>query len=290
MRLSDDPLRGLKGHDESSLPWDVVRVAEFAGQVFFWHPIDTVPAFHISAYGYPEPTMFDSTAVSDEYHYFQVIAHTNNNLVFYVSNPDSGRSVDNMAPAQPQNLVGHQLVSEIQLSWDPNPENDLAYYAVHRGLAPEFTPGPANMIGAPLDTALVDEEWRWDAGYLYKVCAIDIHGNVSPYALLDPDLVTGVSEGTPPSASYLAPNSPNPFASTTRIRFGLAEAGVATVRIYDVAGRLVRTLVEDAHPAGNHAAVWDGKNHRGNKVPGGVYFCRVEVGSFVQTRKMVVIR
>jgi hypothetical protein len=146
------------------------------------------------------------------------------------------------------------------------------------------------MRGAPLDTALVDEEWRWDAGYLYKVCAIDIHGNVSPYALLDPDLVTGVSEGTPPSASYLAPNSPNPFASTTRIRFGLAEAGVATVRIYDVAGRLVRTLVEDAHPAGNHAAVWDGKNHRGNKVPGGVYFCRVEVGSFVQTRKMVVIR
>ncbi|UCH83002.1 MAG: T9SS type A sorting domain-containing protein, partial [Candidatus Latescibacterota bacterium] len=116
------------------------------------------------------------------------------------------------------------------------------------------------------------------------------HNNVSPYALLDPDLVTGVSQGTTPKASYLKQNSPNPFGSATRIPYGLAVADVATIRVYDVAGRLVRTLIDDARPAGRHSVVWDGKNDRGRRVPGGVYFCRVQIGSFMQTRKMVVIR
>ncbi len=91
--------------------------------------------------------------------------------------------------------------------------------------------------------------------------------------------------------SFLAQNTPNPFNPTTTISYSLASAGRVTLRIYDVAGRLVRTLVDDDHaPAGSREATWDGRDNSGATVASGVYFYRLEAGSFVSTKKMLLLK
>jgi hypothetical protein len=269
----------------------VLRVENIAGQTFFWHPIDTTGAYHLDAYGYVEPTMFDSTGAGWEYNYYQVIAHTSDELVFYISAPDSGYSVDDLAPAMPQNLAGTQTEpTGLQITWDPNIEPDLSNYAVYRGTDPDFDPDPGRLIGTPLDPGLFDDDWRWDGGFYYKVAAIDVHGNVSVFATMGPDLVTGVVQTGVPAVSYLGQNRPNPFGAQTRIEYGLVEDGDVSITIYDVKGRLVRSLVNGTRAAKHHSVVWDGRDNTGRVVAGGIYFCRMEAGPFVQTKKLTVLR
>jgi hypothetical protein len=151
-------------------------------------------------------------------------------------------------------------------------------------------PGPSNLIASPTDTATFDGAWRWSIGYFYKVSAIDRHGNESGFALLAPDGVTGTETPKAPEAFYLSQNYPNPFNPTTRITFGLKEPAAVSLRIYDAAGRLVRVLVAGNRPAGNYSELWDGRDNGGRAVASGIYFYRLDAGSFSQTRKMALLR
>ena len=146
------------------------------------------------------------------------------------------------------------------------------------------------MIATPCDTTVLDDEWRWDSGYFYKVSAIDIHGNESGYALLSPEDITGEDVPDVPHADYLSQNFPNPFNPQTTIRFGLKEPGYVSLRIYDASGRFVRELVRGRRDAGPHEEVWDGRNEGGRIAAGGVYFYRLVAGEFVMTKKMVLLR
>jgi len=252
----------------------------------------TTNAYYLATYSKVVPTLFDSTATSAEHHYFQVIAHTDDPYVFYTSEPDSGYSVDNLAPAPPVGLAGEQVFAPegLSLVWDPNAEPDLDRYRIYRGLTEGFVPGPANLLAATPDTTVFDGGWRWDTGYFYKVAAIDIHGNESAYALLRPDNVTDVDQHETPRVDYLSQNFPNPFNPTTGIEFGLSARMAVTLRIYDAAGRLVRTLVDETMPAGKHVKMWDGRTSAGAEAASGIYFYRLEAGTFWQTKKMVLLR
>jgi hypothetical protein len=88
----------------------------------------------------------------------------------------------------------------------------------------------------------------------------------------------------------LSQNYPNPFNPATAIRYSTREKAQVTLRIYNVAGQLVRTLVERAENPGVHRVTWDGKSDAGTSVSSGVYFYRLVAGGFTQTRKMVVIK
>jgi flagellar hook assembly protein FlgD len=70
----------------------------------------------------------------------------------------------------------------------------------------------------------------------------------------------------------------------------MKEKGLVTIKIYEVGGRLVRTLVDGMMNAGSHGAAWDGRNGRGAAVASGIYFYKMETKDFSQTRKMVVLR
>jgi hypothetical protein len=270
----------------------VVRVETVASGEYYWRLISTIEAAQLESYSEVAPSLFDSTSVCTEYHYFQVIANSTTPGQYWISEPDSGYSVDNLSPCLPLALAGEQRFSPdgLQLTWDPNSESDLDCYHIYRGTSESFVPGPGNFVTASCDTAYLDGGWSWDAGYWYKLAAVDIHGNESAYAVLGPDAVTGDDPMPVPEAAFLSQNWPNPFNPSTTIEFGLQESGHVSLRIYDAAGRLVRSLVDESKPAGSYSAVWDGRDGNGVFVASGIYFYMLKSPEFEATRKMVLLR
>ena len=89
----------------------------------------------------------------------------------------------------------------------------------------------------------------------------------------------------------LLPAAPNPFNPRTQIRFRLETAGPVTLRIYDLAGRLVRTLVDDgALEAGLHEVSWEGRSDQGRTLASGLYFPRLQAGGEVRTGRVVLAK
>jgi spore coat protein A len=97
-------------------------------------------------------------------------------------------------------------------------------------------------------------------------------------------------ETQPIAKTSLGQNEPNPFNPMTTIRFNLDSNRHTALRVYDVAGRLVRTLVDRDLNAGEHVVVWDGRNQAGLETPSGVYFYRLLDGQRVLTRRMTLLR
>lgn len=93
-----------------------------------------------------------------------------------------------------------------------------------------------------------------------------------------------------PTAWGLHPSRPNPFNPSTAIPFDLPAAGRVRLAVYDVRGRLVRTLVDASLPEGAHQAAWDGRDTAGRAAVAGVYFARLEAGGGVETVRMSLIR
>jgi hypothetical protein len=111
-------------------------------------------------------------------------------------------------------------------------------------------------------------------------------------AIYDSNSVAGVEPGTNGGrAAFLRPNTPNPFSARTTIGFDLPRNDRVSLHIYDVSGRQVRTLVAGrVMEAGSHQLEWDGRADAGGRVEAGLYFCRIDVGTDSQTRRVVFAR
>jgi FlgD Ig-like domain len=96
--------------------------------------------------------------------------------------------------------------------------------------------------------------------------------------------------GDLPPANSLAQNYPNPFNPQTTIAFSIVQRANAHLAIYDVNGALVRTLANEMRAAGAYTLDWNGRDDSGRAVASGVYFYKLIAGSFVQTRKMVLLK
>ncbi len=146
-----------------------------------------------------------------------------------------------------------------------------------------FTPGTNDPV---LVTATkIDNN---QSGYVL-IEAIDMDGNST---LCDP-VYTTLSTIAPESYE-LTQNFPNPFNPTTTIHFKVAPttSGLANVsiRIYDLSGREVKTLINEPMEPGEYAVEWDGTNARGKAVAGGVYIYRMVAGEFAATKKMILLK
>ncbi|MCK6560023.1 T9SS type A sorting domain-containing protein [bacterium] len=125
----------------------------------------------------------------------------------------------------------------------------------------------------------------------------DINGRSRPYpAGTKPDigawesmLWTTAVESQPsaeiPKAYALHQNHPNPFNPSTTIEFALPKASLVTLKIYDLLGKEVATLVAEKLPAGRHQRVWEAKG-----LASGVYLYRLEAGEFAQVRKLILLQ
>lgn len=105
-------------------------------------------------------------------------------------------------------------------------------------------------------------------------------------------LLTQGEPSSPPQSFALLQNFPNPFNPETTIRFDLPHPSEVRLQIFNVHGQLLRTLFEGALKPGAWQRAWDGKDARGNEVPSGVYFYRLQVngGEWSSARKMILMR
>ena len=83
----------------------------------------------------------------------------------------------------------------------------------------------------------------------------------------------------------LSQNYPNPFNPTTKINYSIPNSGLVTLRIYDLLGREVATLVNEVLASGNYIVEFNGSN-----LSSGTYFYRIESGTFIDTKKMILIK
>jgi hypothetical protein len=99
-----------------------------------------------------------------------------------------------------------------------------------------------------------------------------------------------VSVSGAPRTAHLSQNVPNPFRTSTSISFQLPAPSHVSLKIYDVGGRLVRTLKDRQEVAGYHELAWDRRDDAGRAVASGVYFCRLTTADYAQTRKMILVQ
>jgi hypothetical protein len=93
-----------------------------------------------------------------------------------------------------------------------------------------------------------------------------------------------------PSAFSLAQNLPNPFQSVTEIRYALPKACDVKLRVYNMLGQQVRTLVNEHQQPGYKSVWWDGRNDQGAVVSSGIYFCKFDAGTYEAITKMVLLK
>ena len=105
----------------------------------------------------------------------------------------------------------------------------------------------------------------------------------------------GVEAGNPismelPKAYALREVRPSVMSRETRVEFDLPQAGNLSLVVYNLAGQVVRTLLEGTHSGGTYEVVWNGKNEQGLRVPSGVYFVRLNAGAFSDSKRVVVVK
>ena len=99
-----------------------------------------------------------------------------------------------------------------------------------------------------------------------------------------------LSLATAPSKFALIQNFPNPFNPETTIKYTLADDARVSLRIYNIVGQVVRTLVSDRQAADRYSVRWDGLDERGLTVSSGVYFYQVMAGNFKDVRKLMLLK
>ena len=169
----------------------------------------------------------------------------------YIANsqPDSGYSVDNLAPRLPLLTSAQYGAGASRLHWLPNTERDLFGYIITRGGNRNFVPDVAHPVAIVTDTGYADPA---SGPLYYKIAAKDKHGNIGPFATILPTGTTDVP-GDVGLALTLSGVRPNPSMSQALVvDFTLPSPSPATVEFLDVMGRRLVRLDVTSMGAGRH--------------------------------------
>lgn len=253
-----------------------------------WDFLRAIPSHGEDSYNTVLPTLTDSTIVDGMHHsVFFLRAATDDPFTFYDSPPDSGWSVDNLAPHVPEDFfVNYAYPEGNELSWEEVADADFQYFKIYRGLDADFAVDTDNPLHQT--TALTWIDATGGTTHYYKISSVDFSGNESLAGM--PGTTTGVEEEAP-AVFLLHANVPNPFNPSTAIVFELPEGGAQIrLEVYDSGGRLVRTLLDEFRSAGEHRIDWRGRDDMGRRLGSGLYLCRLSAPGFTQTQKMVMLK
>lgn len=228
----------------------------------------------------------------------QVIAQTGSmvNARFFITNPLAGK------PSKPQDLrVGPSSNNHPLLTWAANIEPDMVSYRIYRSIPPENYQEIATVSHNPNlnEYSYIDYEVTiaqpgsmigLDANY--KIKAED---NQQLLSLFSNDVSVTTSSHFPyklstnktkiPTEYFLEQNFPNPFNPSTTIAYSIPKPGFVQLKVYDILGREIRTLVEEIKQAGKYTIDFNAEN-----LASGIYFYRINSGEFSQTNKLILTR
>ena len=211
---------------------------------------------------------------------------------------------------QPTNIVLTSFHAEvgqdgILINWQTETEPNNAGFNIFRSQQEnsDYSKINENMIPAQ-GNAITGANYSYsdnpeNAGtYYYKLQAISLTGDSSLYGPVSAALTSvDIKKFTVPDNYSLSQNYPNPFNPETTIEFGLPKAGFVEIAIFDINGKLVRTLISGQQRAGNHWVKWDGRDASGLQVSSGVYLYQLKAANliktgvaFTQTNKMILMK
>lgn len=210
---------------------------------------------------------------------------------FYISNPEHA------SPSKPQNLtISCTANNNPILKWYRNGEPDVVNYRIYKKVSSE---AGFQYFATTIDTFYIDSSELYVTGppianehnVSYKVTAIDSQAKES----VPSDSVSTRVRGLPIEKSGLSKNNliennlgqnhPNPFNSQTKISFSIKVAGKVKLKIFDILGQEIITLLDETKPEGNHEVIWDASDN-----PSGIYFYQITSSKFSKTKKMILIR
>ncbi|MGD9403063.1 MAG: FlgD immunoglobulin-like domain containing protein, partial [bacterium] len=121
-----------------------------------------------------------------------------------------------------------------------------------------------------------------------RVVARDLLENTVEYLI---DEAAGVGEDEPGAAARISLSAtPNPFTSATSVAFALPREDDVSLSVYDIRGRVMKTLASGRHEAGIYAIEWDGRDLHGRRAAPGVYFLRLAAGPDVSLKKIIMLK
>lgn len=225
------------------------------------------------------------------------------NVISRIYRNDCGTT--NTPPTAPTNLAATVNGNTITFSWSPATDAQTPQAGLTYNLRVGTTPGSANVISPQanlsngyrrlpaMGNTNLGTSWTLrvpGAGsYYWSVQAVDGSYAGGPFAAEQGTGVTAVEE-TDTQGSLLRIEGPNPLSKAVTISYNLPTADHVRIGIYDVAGRLVRTLMDAEEPAGLATKSWDGKDAAGQDVTSGLYLVRLHTTTAEAVNKVVVVR
>lgn len=183
-------------------------------------------------------------------------------------------------------MIFWQEIGGVHLYWETSTEqNNAGFYVLKsRNQAGPFTKG-SELIPPNPDRKYVLQDSEVEAGqtYYYRLEDVQIDGRTTQHDIIQ--VMVPV-----PESFELLQNFPNPFNPTTNIRFQLPRAAYVRLNVYDLLGRLVKTIVDGDYKPGYHQVLWDGLNDNGIKVTSGIYYYVLETADQRFVKKMCMLR
>jgi hypothetical protein len=243
-----------------------------------WELVASVPAVQQAQYLAAVPTI--SNAAPND---FVVTAHTTTPSIWFISAVVSGQSVDNLAPPPPSPFTAAFVAGDTHLHWGVSAASDFGTFKLYRGSSADFVPASGNMIAATTDTGYADVG---ASGNYYKLSAVDVNGNESPFAALGPVGTLDVA-GDVKLEFALAGVTPNPArGNRLMVDFTLPVADPARLELVDVAGRRVVDRAVGALGAGRHVV----DLAAGRPLAPGIYLVKLTQGSRSRVARAAVVR
>lgn len=214
------------------------------------------------------------------------------NLYRYPALPPLMRWKDSIPPLPPVNLSANYNPVSVVLYWQkPEPAQDgelPKYYVIYKAIEPDTINinDPKYILKVlPTDTTVYTDAFslQLNKKYTYIVTSVDrLHNESPPLAKVEVMLTSVDLEGE--IFTYnLSQNFPNPFNPSTKIEFTIAKTAYTELKVFDILGREVETLISKELSAGKHEVEFDGSN-----LPSGVYIYQLRSGEFIQTKKMIL--
>jgi hypothetical protein len=196
-------------------------------------------------------------------------------------------------PVQLSRFTAHVLsTSLVRLDWTTVSETNNYGFEIQKSAATpdnfstipnSFVPGHGTTV-EPHQYSWIDPTTTHGTWY-YRLKQIDLDGSIHYSDPVHVSVLTNVQHAEMPNEFVLHQNYPNPFNPSTKIRYEISEISHVTLKVFDVLGREVATLVNEAQVPGAYATHFSGEN-----LPSGIYFYTLQAGSFTATRKLILMK